>query len=68
LEYSARTLLLREVQFDPTVVEQLLVMFKPYEVTETSVAKAGLTNTSDDTRLARIEAQLALLLKEKEQR
>jgi hypothetical protein len=43
-------------------------MFKPYEVTETSVAKAGLTNTSDDTRLARIEAQLALLLKEKEQR
>ena len=68
LEYSARTLLIREIQFDPTVVEQLLVMFQPYMITEATVEKAGLTNTSDDTRLARIEAQLALLLKEKKQR
>jgi TetR/AcrR family fatty acid metabolism transcriptional regulator len=68
LEYSARTLLLREIQFDPTVVEQLLVMFQPYKVTEASAAKAGPTNTTDDTRLARIEAQLALLLEGKEQK
>jgi hypothetical protein len=43
-------------------------MFQPYMITEASAEKAGLTNTSDDTRLARIEAQLALLLKEKKLR
>ena len=62
LEYSARTLLLREAQFDASVVSQLLVMFHPYKTTQTLAADPEKDDPSTSERLANIEAQLALLV------
>ena len=62
LEYSARTLLLREVQFDSSVVDQLLVMFHPYKIDQTPAVFAEKKDTSVSNRLAKIEAQLAVLV------
>lgn len=62
LEYSARTLLLREAQFDASVVNQLLVMFHPYKTTQTPAADSEKHAPSTSARLANIEAQLALLV------
>ena len=65
LEHSARTLLLREIPFDASVVEQLLVMFQPYRIDHTPKEQAGPIETSTLRRLENIEAQLAILLGEK---
>jgi TetR/AcrR family fatty acid metabolism transcriptional regulator len=62
LEYSARTLLLREAQFDASVVNQLLVMFHPYKTTQNLAADSEKHAPSTSERLANIEAQLALLV------
>ena len=65
LEHSARTLLLREIPFDASVVEQLLVMFQPYRIDHTPKEQADPIETSTLRRLENIEAQLAMLLGEK---
>ena len=55
-------LLLREAQFDPSVVKQLLVMFQPYTIDHTSAFVAGQKDASISNRLEKIESQLAKLL------
>ncbi len=62
LEYSARTLLLREAQFDASVVKQLLVMFHPYKIEQIPAVDSEKNAASTSERLAKIEAQLALLV------
>jgi TetR/AcrR family fatty acid metabolism transcriptional regulator len=66
LEYSSRTLLLREAQFDPSVVKQLLVMFQPYTIDQNPAVMAGQKDSSISNRLEKIESQLAKLLIDRE--
>ena len=66
LEYSSRTLLLREAEFDSSVVKQLLAMFQPYTIDQTPAVMAGQKDTSIANRLEKIESQLAKLLIDRE--
>jgi len=59
LEHSARTLVLREQGFDPTVIDHLMRLFEQYRPSPQADSASGLESSEIMQALSRIEKKLS---------